>query len=269
MAQRSLAEESGLFRPDSIIWRVDRETAVGLAGTCALLMQIAHPLVAAGVRDHSSFEVDMAGRLRRTLSLTLAMVFGSREAAAQAARVINARHRTVNGAGYSATDPKLLLWVQATLIYSALHAYAAFIRPLSEQERDQYFQETKEIGVLLGIPWESYPERVSELDAYLEAMIERGEVSVGEDARRMARLLLYPRLPGVPGIAFLPLRIITAGLLPTSLRESYGLNWGRGQRAAYTVCRIGLHGLVLIAPSAIRFLPPARQAYRRPQPQPA
>jgi len=108
-----------------MIWRVNRETAVALAGTCAILMQFAHPKVAAGVRDHSRFEVDPAGRLGRTLELTMAIVFGPRPVAMQAIDAINARHHTVRGPGYSAMDPELLLWVHATLVYSALRGYRA------------------------------------------------------------------------------------------------------------------------------------------------
>src|SRR5437016_7208186 len=81
MASGSLNEDPGLFGPHSILWRVNRESAVTLAGTCAILMQFAHPKVAAGVRDHSSYQVDAVGRLRRTLDLTLAIVFGPRPAA--------------------------------------------------------------------------------------------------------------------------------------------------------------------------------------------
>lgn len=262
MAERSIAEESGTFGPDSVIWRVNREAVVGLAGTCALLMQIAHPLVAAGVRDHSQFEVDMAGRLRRTLTLTLALVYGTRLEAERAARVINARHRSVQGPGYSAMDPQLLLWVHATLVYSALRAYAEFVRPLTEQERDQYYQETKQIGGLLGIPWQIYPQCIADLDGYLDAMMGR-DVRVEDGARRMGRILLYPPLRGVPQVAFSPLRLLTAGLLPAQLRDAYGLKWRGRDRAAYAAIRMGLHRLVPSMPTPIRWLPPARDAYRR------
>src|SRR3984893_4385976 len=123
MASGSLNEDHGLFGPDSIIWRVNRESAVTLAGTCAILMQFAHPKVAAGVRDHSRYQVDPVGRLRRTLHRTMASFFGPRPAAMEAVRAINSRHRTVRGPGYSAMDPELLLWVHATLVYSSIRGY--------------------------------------------------------------------------------------------------------------------------------------------------
>ena len=263
MASGSLNEDPGLFGPHSILWRVNRESAVTLAGTCAILMQFAHPKVAAGVRDHSRYQVDAVGRLRRTLDLTLAIVFGPRPAAMEAVRAINARHRTVRGPGYSATDPDLLLWVHATLVFSAIRGYRALVGPLSDAEADQYYQDTKAIGVVLGIPRETYPGRMDAFDAYMQGMIDSREVAVGTEARRMADLVLRPSFRGVPRLAFAPLSVITAGLLPPALREGYGLKWGRPQRAAFAACRTALPRVVAMAPGAVRLLPPARQAYRR------
>ena len=127
----------------------------------------------------------------------------------QAVRAINARHHSVRGPGYSATDPELLLWVHATLVYSAIRGYRALVGPLTDAEADQYYQDTKEIGVLLGIPRAIYPERLEALEAYLDEMIDSREVAVGEDARRMADLVLRPSFRGVPRLAFTPFWIST------------------------------------------------------------
>src|ERR1700716_989003 len=248
MASGSLNEDHGLFGPQSILWRVNRESAVTLAGTCAILMQFGHPKAAAGVRDHTRYEVDAAGRLRRPLDLTLAIVFGPREAAMQAVRAINATHRTVRGPGYSATDPELLLWVHATLVYAAIRGYRALVGLLTDAEADRYYQDTKAIGVLLGIPRAIYPDRLEAFEAYLQGMIDSREVSVGQDARQMADLVLRPSFRGVPRMAVAALIMITAGLLPPELREAYGLKWGKAQRAAFAACQAGLPRLLKIAP---------------------
>jgi uncharacterized protein (DUF2236 family) len=246
-----------------MIWRVNRESVVALAGSCAILMQFAHPAVAAGVRDHSNFQEDPTGRLRRTMDLTMTMVFAPRSAAIEAVRTVNRRHRAVRGPGYSAMDPELLMWVQSTLVYSAVTAYRAFVAPLSTAEADQYYQDTKEIGVLLGIKRQQYPKDLDAFQFYLDTMIDRGAVSVGEAARRMAAVVLRPDFPGVPRMAFAPLSLITAGLLPPRLREDYRFKWGRLERAAFEACRVGLRRLVAVTPTPIRLLPPARRAYER------
>jgi uncharacterized protein (DUF2236 family) len=263
MASGSINEDIGLFGPASTIWRVNRESVVTLGGTCAILMQFAHPKVAAGVHDHSEFEVDPAGRLRRTLDLTMELVFGTRQQALEAARTINRRHDAVVGPNYSAKDPKLLLWVQATLVYSAVHTYRTFVGSLSAAQADGYYQDTKEIGVLLGIPPEIYPAHVDQLMAYLDGIIESGEVAVGDTAREMAAVVLQPRFPGVPRMALMPLKTITAGLLPAPLRLQYGLKWGRPQQVAFVLYARGMPRLVSVAPPMLRFLPAARAAYRR------
>ena len=269
MADGSINDEAGLFGPDSMIWRVNREAVVALAGTCAILMQLAHPKVAAGVREHSQFERDLAGRLQRTLRLTLAWVFGSRAEAIQAVRVVNRLHDAVTGPGYSARDPQLLMWVQATLVYAAIRAYRTLVGPLTEAEADQYYQDTKEIGVLLGIPPATYPSRLSDFDEYLQSMIDRGEVTVDDDARRMAGILLHPRIPGIPELAFAPVRSLTAGLLPPRLRDQYAMRWGRRDRMVFAFFGSVLPRLLHLTPASIRYLPPARHAYRRLRLQPA
>jgi len=274
MASGSINEERGLFGPESAIWRVNREAAVALGGSCAILMQFAHPKVAAGVHDHSRYQVDPASRLRATLDLMLAIVFGSRASALHAVRTINIRHRTIRGSGYSAMDPDLLMWVHATLVYSAVRAYRALVGPLTAADADHYYQDTKEIGVLLGIPRAIFPSHLVGLDVYLEDMIRQGEVLVGEDARRMAAVVLRPGFPVVPPAAFAPLTVLTAGLLPAPLREAYGLKWGWIERSAFAACRVALPRLLVVTPRAIRFLPPARRAYAalrrgRPSSEPA
>src|SRR5439155_21670898 len=137
----------------------------------------------------SRFEEDPVGRPHRTLDLPMAIVFGSHSAAMHAIRLINTRHRTVKGPGYSALDPELLMWVHATLVYSGLRAYRAFVGSLSTADRNGYYQDTKEIGILLGIPRQMYPANIDAFDAYLEGPIEGGEIRVGEDARAIGRLL--------------------------------------------------------------------------------
>ena len=71
-------DAAGLFGPGSVSWRVDREVLVLAGGSCALLMQAAHPVVAAGVAQHSTYRADPFGRLLRTLTSSFDVVFGSR-----------------------------------------------------------------------------------------------------------------------------------------------------------------------------------------------
>src|SRR2546423_5606363 len=208
-----------LYPEGSITRRVNRENVLLLGGGRALLMQLAHPKVAAGVDAHSDFRTRPVRRLRRTVRMTMAIVFGDRETALAAARAVNQRHGRVRGEGYRALDPDLLLWVHATLVDSALVTYDTFVRRLSAGEREVFFQESKLLGELLGIPRERFPATYGDFAAYMERMLSSGEVRVGPLAIDLGRLVVRPRLRLVPGRAMIPFQIVTPGLLPATLRE--------------------------------------------------
>ena len=96
----------GLYGPTSEAWRLNREAMLLLgAGPRALLLQLAHPLVAAGVADHSDFRADPWRRLRATLRSYLAIVYGTTKEARAEIRRLNELHRAIEGDGYRARDP--------------------------------------------------------------------------------------------------------------------------------------------------------------------
>ena len=252
-----------LFRTDSVTWRVNQEPALLLGGGRALLMQLAHPGVAAGVAEHSDFRRRPLDRLLRTLELTLALTFGTRTEALAAAQQINVVHQRVRGNGYSATDPRLLLWVHATLIDSALGTYTAFVAPLTDPEREEYYQEAKLIGGLLGLANSRYPGSMPDFQAYLARMLGGGELHVDGRARDLARAVLRPSIQRVPAPVYRPLEAITAGLLPVSLRMDYQLRWGRLEQMGFSAVRTALPRVLPVLPRRFRQVPPARTARAR------
>jgi len=254
-----------LFSPDSVTWRINQEPALLLGGGRALLMQLAHPGVAAGVAEHSDFRRRPLDRLLRTLELTLALTFGTRTQALAAARQINLVHQRVRGDGYSATDPRLLLWVHATLIDSALVTYSAFVRPVPDSDRETYYQEAKLIGGLLGLANSRYPAGLRDFERYLLEMLTGPELMVDARARELARAVLRPPLQRVPPPAFRPLEAITAGLLPPGLRLDYDLRWGRLERMGFGAARASLPQALRLLPRRFRQVPPARVARARVQ----
>jgi uncharacterized protein (DUF2236 family) len=246
---------AGLFAEDSITRRVNRENVLFLGGGRALLMQLAHPKVAAGVDEHSDFRAHPIRRLRRTVLMTMAIVFGDRETALRAARTVNQVHVRVKGDGYRALDPDLLLWVHATLADTALVTYEAFVAPLNEREREDFYQEFKLLGELLGIPRDRFPDTMHDFQAYMDAMMTTGPVHVDQRAKDLARLVLRPSLRLLPGPAMIPFEIVTAGLLPPTLRAQYALAWGPGQQRAYRLAVNGLPRLLAITPAVLRVWP--------------
>ena len=245
----------GLYSDASITRRVNRENVLLLGGGRALLMQLAHPKVAAGVDEHSDFRSHPVRRLRRTVMMTMAIVFGDRETALAAAGAVNRVHGRVRGDDYGALDPDLLLGVHSTLVDSALVTYETFVKPLTPAEREDFYQESKLLGELLRIPGDHFPERLGDFHAYMAGMVDSGPVKVSERARALGRLVLRPRLRLLPGPAMIPFEIVTAGLLPRALREQYGLPWGAAQRRGFRVAVATVPRVVALTPPLLRVWP--------------
>lgn len=259
-AQRGLPH--GPVVPGSVAWRVNRESALLLGAGRALLMQVAHPLVAAGVAQHSDFTRRPMRRLARTLSLSLALSFGREEEVAVAARTINQAHARVRGAGYSALDPDLLLWVMATLIDSAVVTYEAVVAPLSDPEKEAYYRESLPVAGLLGLSRDRFPQGWPAFQAYVSTtLVEAARPDA--TGRRLAALVLRPPLRLVPPVAYAPLQLITTGLLPPALREEYGLPWPPRRRRRYERALQLVRRARRMAPEAIAVIAPARRAERR------
>ena len=244
----------GLYSDDSITRRVNRENILFLGGGRALLMQLAHPKVAAGVDEHSDFRAQPLRRLRRTILMTMAIVFGDRDTALAAARGVNQVHARVKGRDYRALDPELLLWVHATLMDTALVTYETFVKPLEPREREDFYQEFKLLGELLGIPTDKFPVTLRDFYAYLADMLESG-LRVDGRALSLAKLVMRPPTRLLPGPAMIPMDIITTGLLPPGLRGQYGLAWGPGQQRAYRLAVRTLPRLVALTPPVFRVWP--------------
>jgi uncharacterized protein (DUF2236 family) len=276
------ALDAGLYGPASEAWRLNREALLLLgAGPRALLLQIAHPAVAAGVDEHSDFRADPWRRLAGTLRSYLTIVYGSTRAARGEIRRLNALHRGIVGAGYSARDPALSLWVYATLIDSTIAAYDAWLEPLSRDRRAAFYLETRPIGRAFGVPDELLPAELEAFEGYVAAMLAPGgPVRVSPLARELAETILRPPLaplaswlPGsgklapvlarVPPAAYAWTLWPSVGLLPAGLREAYGLRWGAIERGVAGWLVAGWRAWRPILPESFRQMPKALAADRR------
>jgi uncharacterized protein (DUF2236 family) len=240
-----VASRDGYFPPESVIRRLGNSPVVPLlGGGSAVLLQVAHPLVATGVVDHSDYRHDLWKRLLGTLRALYLITFGSREEADRAGEVVKAVHARVRGetraqlgpfpAGtpYSADDPVLQLWVHATLVYSSIEIYHRYVHPLSAEEQDEYYDEMALVARIFGTPADVIPPTLTEFRSYLHERFRSAEIVVTEPARQVAEVILRAPLP-------LPLRVLapthrlsTSALLPDRLRHEYRLSWTRGRAAA-------------------------------------
>ncbi len=261
------------FFPQSTIWQVDRELALLLGGGRALLMQLAHPKVAAGVAQHSNFREDPLGRLTRTMSAMWSIVFDQGAPARAALERISHVHEKVHGTvppsepshggmAYDAFEQELLLWVHATLIDSALTAYELLVKPLRPEERSHYYEDSKKLAQLFEIDDAMVPASLLEFNAYMKNMLAGPAIAGGPTAKALARDILYPQpwllRPGGPLF-----RLLTAGLLPQRLRQYYEIPWGSRREKNFRFAAAGIRYLLPLVPPPLRIVPNARRAERQ------
>jgi len=258
-----------------IVHEVNAERLVLLGWARAILLQAAHPLVAAGIADHSQFRVSgrvAVARLRGTIRAMLALAFGDESDRGRSIDGIRAIHRRVHGtlrapagvfpAGtrYSAEDPALVLWVHATQIESSLIVFEHLIRPLTPQERDAYCDEVAFVATALGAVDADVPRTWVDLGRYLETEYASGRIHVGLDARGLADALLFPPMTAVPEPMAWLNRLVTLGLLPPALRDQYRYGWSERRARQFERALAALRGARRLAPPFLAWWPDARHA---------
>jgi uncharacterized protein (DUF2236 family) len=261
---------AGGFGPDSAICKLNREWVLMLGGGRALLMQAAHPLVLAGVLEHSDFERDPWARLARTMDAVWTAVYGDpgdAELAGRRARAIHGRvhgrlRRDVGpfpaGTGYDARDPELLMWVHATLVDTALLMYRTFVGRLASAEQEAYYRDMKHVARLFGTPDPAIPPTLADFDAYLRSTLDSEAICVTPEARELARAVLSPPLPIVARPAWEAVRFATAGFLPEKLRRGYGFTWTPAHRAVLAGSAEAVRRAIMpLLPDRLRRLPAA------------
>jgi uncharacterized protein (DUF2236 family) len=262
--------------PGTVSWKINREVIVIAGWGRAILLQLAHPLIAAGVADHSSFRgslITSFKRLSSTVGAMLSLTFGTDEEAIATAAGINRIHDRVSGrlrepagglgAGerYSAHDPELARWVHATLLESIPSTYELLVGPLTTDERDRYCAEAAVMEPLLGIPEGLFPRDSAQLDAYLREMLHSRRIEVCAASRALVRAILFPPGWRLMWPAFRALQLITIGLLPPAIREGYGFSWTARDARALTRWTTALRLLHHATPRFVREWPASR---RRP-----
>jgi uncharacterized protein (DUF2236 family) len=266
---------AGLFGPGTMTWRINREGVLLLGGGRALILQVAHPLVAAGVAEFSNYREDPWGRLYRTLDTTTAIVFGDSATSAEASARLERMHSRVRGttkesAGrfpegtpYEANDPDLLMWVYATLVDTSLLVYDRYVRRLSIGERTAYYEEQKRLGEAFGVPIESQPATYADFNDYMDEMIGGDTLAPTDALRDVVDATLRPSMPFVARPLVEAMNLATVGMLPARLRDELGLGWGPNRERLVAASRVMLRRALPLLPRLVREFPPARSADRR------
>jgi uncharacterized protein (DUF2236 family) len=217
----------GLFGPRSVAWRVHGDVAsMMVGGLAALLLQMLHPGVLAGVWDHSDFRADMHGRLRRTARFIALTTYGGRDEAEAAIARVRRIHDHIrgtlpDGTPYAANDPALLAWVHLTEATSFLDAWIRYAEPrMPAAAQDHYFAEMAVVGQALGAD----PIPRSRAEARRLLLATRPLLRADARTREIAELLITHRTPN-PLAEPVQALAVQAGvdLLPAWARSMHGL----------------------------------------------
>jgi len=272
---RNAAAENpaGAFGPSSMTWQIDKEAAIFLGAGRALLLQLAHPWIAAAIAQHSQTLADPIGRFHRTFNAMFTIVFGATEQALVAARRLHRRHRRVSGtlaeaagpfaAGsrYEANDVAALSWVHATLIETALIAYQLVCPPLSPTERERYWTEARLFAAFFGIAQDTLPQSWEDFAAGNDRMLRSDLLSVSDEVRKIARVVLSGAGTWLPIPPWY--RSLTARLLPARLREEFGLPYGKIEHRKTERALAVLRRVYPWVPPLLRHVGPYQEACAR------
>jgi uncharacterized protein (DUF2236 family) len=259
------AEEWGRLTPHSqtITWQRASDARMLPAAGYALLLQVSHPTVGAGVTEHSQFQRDPWGRLLHTLDYTYTMVYGGPEAAAQMGRHIRLLHRRIrgtrpDGTPYSALEPEAYAWVHATLAEAIVAAHERFGRPLSPAQSNRFWSEWRSLGRLLGIRDGELPRDWCAFRGYVGEMVEHTlmhTAAVDEVLGALARPAppgIAARVPSAWTVAWRPLghflEVTSGGLLPDALRRRFGIRWTRANELELRMLGAAMRGATPLTP---------------------
>jgi uncharacterized protein (DUF2236 family) len=174
--------DPGLIGPDSVSWELHSDIAtIAAAGLGAIIMEILHPAVMAGVYTQSSYRTQTFRRAQATFGYVVITTFGNTVAATRTIERVRAMHERVSGTTpdgrpYRAMDPVLIGWVLTAIPWAIMSAYDRYRRPLRVEEKNRYLAEQAVIGRMGGAG--DIPTTVSELDQYIETM--RPQLAVNE-----------------------------------------------------------------------------------------
>jgi uncharacterized protein (DUF2236 family) len=231
----------------SMARRVHGERSVGLLyGQRALLIGALEPLTYTGTMLSTRSADRPFERLARTAKIQETVFLGSREEADEALAKVRRLHESIKGklpeaagahaagTSYSALDPELMLWTLSVIADSGREMYETLVRPLSDAEREDLWQDYVRFGELFDLPRSEVPGSYREFKVWWEERLASPDLQATEHALEMAPLVAL-RQP-VPAAARGNLAIqnhIIKGTLPPRVRQIFGIRWSGGHERSF------------------------------------
>ena len=249
-----------------------------LGGGRSLILQVGHPVVAAGVAKFSNFEQAPWKRLVGTLDLYMRVVYGGRdETREEAGQRLRDMHKSIkgehpDGTPWHSLDPAHFHWVHATLLDGIVEITERFNRPLTTLEKDLLYEEMCAIGELYGLRPRDMPDDWTAFREYFDQMVH-DELRDSDTLQHVMKSLFRPAKPPLPqlpdGVWALVQRpggelnrLVTVGALPPVLRERFGLHWSRERELALRAQQRTIKAVFPRLPDRLRLMPPALAARR-------
>jgi uncharacterized protein (DUF2236 family) len=248
--------------PESLTWALGFSRPLLLLAGRALLMQVAHPVIGAGVRDHSTFQADPWTRFTRTVDSLALQLLGGQESLTEASRLADL-HGRITGTGfdgtpYRALDPEAGAWVHLVNYDSVIEAHRWLATPLTREQAGRLYGEWRQVGLLLGIPSTCMPADLAALDTYMDRMIH-GALGYNVTVKALLDTL---GLGYVAGPTIFPRRLwrlakapvgrvgldFTVGTLPPALRTRLGLAWTARDERRLEAVAFGVRRLTPLLP---------------------
>src|ERR1700722_19220920 len=253
----------------SVTWRVMGDVRTMLMAPTALILQVAHPVVGAGVAEHSTFLTHPWGRLLRTLGSAGRYIFGDDLVAGGEAERLRRIHLAIRGVdergrAYRALDPDAYAWVHLTLFQVGADSRRYFATPLTPDELDRLYAEWGAVGVRLGVRPDRIPSDLTAYRRYLDRVVTE-QLEMNRAVRDLLDATRHPLRPE----PWLPERIwepvgryagqrqllVAAGTLPPAARRLVGLPWSAADQAELDQFAARVRRTGEAVPPPLRYLP--------------
>ncbi len=263
-------ETVGFFGPESMTWKMYREPCILLGSSRALLLQIAHPAIADGVKNYSNFQKEMVGRAHRTFTSMIRIWFGDKKTAINSAKRLYNIHSMIRGTAvweiedetiyrpYCAADSDLLFWVLATITDTTLVVTEKIIGPMSFKEKNQFYEESKITAQLMGISLEDYPKDLEGFYQRYNSMLSDQTLLVGKTANE-----IFSAIFNIPYPLRKFLKLIAGGFLPAKIANQFGLPLNKNSKQIFNFIIALSKWNYKLMPAFIRYASPFHQANYR------
>jgi uncharacterized protein (DUF2236 family) len=265
-----------LVGPGSVVWRRTSDARLYLAMVYALLLQVAHPTVGAGVHDYSDFERRPWNRLLRTIDYVTLLVYGGPDAipAGRRLRELHKRFRGIRADGerYHALEPDAYAWVHATLIQTYVAGHAHFGTPMRGAELERFYDEYRRLGRLIGVRDRDLPRTWAGFRGYFDSMVAGQLLRTAsvDQVLQTIRDVPPPPVP-VPGLLWRAIRMPASGalwlggvgLMSPELRRRLGVTWRRRDEARFRALGAASRSLTPVMPERLKVMGPGQLRWRR------